>query len=328
MDDEWNDEVVNGPVQDVNDVRPTALKHLVGMTDIIEQVRVGIESAFADGQKFPHTLLVSSPGLGKTELCNVIKQEMAVDFHYALGVSITSVADLNSLLLAAKDKDIIYIDEADDLKFQVPLFLALDQRKIILSGSKSGRSPQSIPIADFTLLLSTNHDFSLLSALRDRMKLVLYVPFYTHEELTEILRQRVRALGWNVEVEVLPLIAQRAKGTPRQALRMLSAARRVSRSEGESTVTRQNLMRAFVLEGLDSLGLNNVEQAYLRIVAEGATRLNVIASRLGLPARSVSHAIEPYLIRENLISKDDGAGRRQLTARGREHLALGSQIQR
>jgi Holliday junction DNA helicase RuvB len=294
------------------------------MKGIIDQVRVGIESAFADNQSFPHTLMVTSPGCGKTELCHVIAQEMAVDLHYALGVSLTTIADMNGLLLAAKPKDIIYIDEADELKYQFPLYLALDQRKLILSGGTSGRSPQSIALADFTLLLSTNHDFSLLPALRDRMKMQLYLSYYSADELTEIVRLRSRALAWVVEEEICPHIAQRAKGTPRQALRLLSSARRVARSEGEATVTTQHLMRACDLEGLDSLGLNNVEQQYLRILAEGDSRLNVIASRLGLPARTVSEVLEPFLLRgpcgHSLIAKDSQSCR-QLTALGREHLA-------
>jgi len=246
---------------------------------------------------------------------------MAVNLHYALGVSLKNTTDLNGLLLAAKhDKDIIYIDEADDLKLQVPLYLALDQRKIILSGGNSGRSPMSVPLADFTLLLSTNHDHSLLPALRDRMKMVLYLPFYSEEELTEILARRCRALKWHVEAGVLPMIAPRSKGTPRQALRLLSAARRVARSEGESVLTTHHLLRAFNLEGLDKLGLTRVEQKYLRILAEGDNRLNVIAGRLGLPPRTVSQVIESFLLRANLICKDDQS-RRQLTALGREHLA-------
>lgn len=306
---------------DVNDARPSALGHLVGMKGIIEQVRVGIDSAFADNQKFPHTLFVSPPGCGKTELCHVIAQEMAVELHYALGVSLTTIADLNGLLLSAKnDKDIIYIDEADDLKFFVPLYLALDQKKIIVSGGNAGRSPMSVPLADFTLLLSTNHDHALLPALRDRMKMVLYLPFYSEDELAEILARRCRALNWSVEQEILPMIGQRSKGTPRQALRLISAARRVARSEGDSTITTHHLLRAFDLEGLDNLGLTRIEQQYLRILADGDNRLNVIAGRLGLPPRTVSQVTESFLLRANLICKDDQS-RRQLTSQGREHLA-------
>jgi Holliday junction DNA helicase RuvB len=108
------------------------------------------------------------------------------------------------------------------------------------------------------------------------------------------------------------------------ALRLLQACRRVCRAEGQSTITLAHLGRACQLEQIDALGLGPTEQQYLRILADGDSRLNVVASRLGLPARTVSQVTEPFLIRAGLVVKDD-QGRRQLTALGREHLA-GSEV--
>jgi Holliday junction DNA helicase RuvB len=196
--------------------------------------------------------------------------------------------------------------------------LALDQRKIVLAGS--GRTPTSIPIANFTLLLATTDEFSLLQPLRDRMKLVLRFQFYSVEELTILVKQRSQALRWNLEEEVLSLIAERSRGIPRLGLRLLQSCRRVCRSEGKFKITEEHLERACQLEGIDGLGLGPVEQQYLMILAERDTRLNVIASRLGLPPRTISQVTEPFLLRFGLICKDD-QGRRQLTALGREHLA-------
>jgi Holliday junction DNA helicase RuvB len=119
---------------------------------------------------------------------------------------------------------------------------------------------------------------------------------------------------------VCPLIAQRSRGTPRLALRLLQACRRVCRAEGENAITIDHLDRACLLEQIDPLGLGPTEQQYLRILAEGTSRLNVIASRLGLPARTVAEVTEAFLIRAGLVAKDDQA-RRQLTAEGREHLS-------
>ena len=82
-----------------------------------------------------------------------------------------------------------------------------------------------------------------------------------------------------------------------------------------------HLERACLLEGIDSLGLGPTEQRYLRIVSEGPTRLNVIASRLGLPTRTVAEVVEPFLIRSGMVVKDDG-GKRQLTAQG--HVQVGN----
>ena len=261
-------------------------------------------------------------GLGKSQVAHVIAAEMAVELHEVLGQSIGSPADLNSLLLTAKDKDVIHIDEAHELDkvYQTALYLALDQRRITLQGGRTGRGPQSLPLADFTVLLSTTDEYKLLQPLRDRMRLLLRFAFYSTEELTDILLHRSRALRWVVDEAVFPLIALRSRGTPRLALRLLQACRRVCRSEGENAVTVGHLQRACQLEQIDGLGLGPTDQQYLYILAEGASRLNVIASHLGLPSRTVAEVTEPFLIRAGLVVKDDG-GRRQLTSAGREHLA-------
>jgi Holliday junction DNA helicase RuvB len=229
---------------------------------------------------------------------------------------------LNALLLAAKDKDIIHIDECHELAkpYQTALYRAIDKREIVLSGSgKPGSTPQSIPLGDFTLLLSTTDEYNLLQPLRDRMRLLLRFDFYSNEDLTTVLLQRSRALRWEIEEQVLPLIAQRARGTPRLALRLLQSCRRVCRAGGETTITTEHLERACALEQIDDLGLGPVEQRYLKIVANGASRLNVIASMLGLPSKTVSEVVEPFLVRSNFLVKDD-QGRRQITADAREHL--------
>ncbi len=309
------------PTNEINDVSPTSLKHMVGQRGVMAQVAVAIDAAFADQKKFDHALLVGPPGVGKSQTARIIAAEMATDLHEVLGQSITSAADLNALLLAAKDKDVVHLDEAHELdkEFQTGLYMAVDQRRIVLnSRSKSG--PQSIPLADFTLLLSTTDEFCLLQPLRDRMRLVLRFDFYAVGELTTLLLQRSRALGWPVHEGLLPLIAQRARGTPRLALRLLQSCRRVCRAEGERTITAEHLRRACGLEQIDDIGLGPTEQRYLSVLAEGASRLNVVASMLGLPARTVSQVVEPFLLRAGLIVKDD-AGRRELTAKGRERLS-------
>jgi holliday junction DNA helicase RuvB len=306
---------------EINDVAPTSIRHLIGQHGVIAQVAVALDAAQMDAKKFECSLLVGPPGMGKSALAAVIAQEMATDFQEVLGQSITSPADLNALLLRANPRDVIHIDEAHELgkPFQTSLYLALDKRKIVLSGGK-GSSPQSLPLTDFTVLLSTTDEYSLLQPLRDRMRLTLRFEFYSADELASVVSQRSQALGWDVQEELMPVIAQRSRGTPRLALRLLQSCRRVCRAEGEETLTSAHLNRACQLEQIDSLGLGPTEQKYLRILANGSSRLNVVASMLGLPSRTVSEVTEPFLIRAGLVVKDD-QGRRQLTAKGREHLS-------
>jgi Holliday junction DNA helicase RuvB len=306
---------------EVNDVAPSSIKHLVGQRGVIDQVSVAIEAAFADSRKLDHALLVGPPGLGKSALARVVAAEMATGFHEILGQSIQIPADLNALLLTAKDKDVVHIDEAHELgkEFQTTLYLAMDKRQIVLpTGNR--RAPEGIPISDFTLLLSTTDEYCLLQPLRDRMRLLLRFDFYSTEELVTLLLYRIKGLGWEVYETLLPEIARRSRGTPRLALRLLQSARRVCRAAGETTVAAEHLDKACKLEGIDNRGLGPVEQKYLRIVAGGPTRLNVLASSLGLPGRTLAEVIEPFLVRSGLIVKDE-QGRRNLTAEGREHLA-------
>ena len=156
----------------ISDASPSSLAHLVGAKHIIAQVRTAIDAAFEDNTKFDDALLVGPAGLGKSQLASVIAQEMATDYHEVLGQSIKGIGDLNFLLMGAKDKDVIHIDECHELdkQFQTALYLAVDKRTIFVNSSK--RCPEPIPISQFSLLLSTTDEYELLAPLRDRMKLL------------------------------------------------------------------------------------------------------------------------------------------------------------
>lgn len=307
---------------DINEAGPTSVRHLIGQSSVKEQILVALDSAQQDHRKFDHALLVGFPGAGKTAAAQIIAAEMGTDFLEVLGQSLKGVGDLNALLLQATDRAVVFIDKAHELakSLQVALYLALDQRRILLQGSRKGSSPVGIPIHDFTLLLATTDEYQLLQPLRDRMRLILRFQFYGNEDLEKIARLRAAALGWEVEPEVFQKSATRSRGTPRLVLRLLQAAHRVSRAEAGNVVTVANLDRACTLEGIDALGLGPTEKQYLKILLEGSTRLNVLASRLALPTRTVAEVTEPFLIRAGLVVKDD-QGKRQLTAAGREHAA-------
>jgi len=305
---------------DINEARPQSVSHLIGQPGVKEQIIVALDSAQQDNRKFDHATLVGFAGGGKTTTAQIIAAEMGTDFLDILGQSLKGVADLNALLLQATDRAIVFIDEAHELdkSLQTALYLALDQRRVLLQGSRKGSTPVAIPLKDFTLLLATTDEYQLLQPLRDRMRLTLRFQFYAPEDLEKIVRMRAASLGWEVEPDVFPQIAQRSRGTPRLALRLLQAVRRVARAEAGDVITVAHLERACSLEDIDHLGLGPTEQQYLNILLEGPTRLNMLASRLGLPSKTVAEVTEPFLIRAGLVVKDE-QGRRQLSAEGREY---------
>ncbi len=304
---------------DVSDFKPTSLAHLIGQRKVLDQVMTALDAAQQDGKRFDHSLMVGPPGLGKSALAAVIAREMATEFREVLGQSLNNVAELNGLLLSAGNKDVVFIDECHEMKreHQTALYLALDKQCVFVKGGNA--TPQGIPINSFSLLLATTDEFCILQPLRERMKLLLRYEFYSEPELVQILQHRSRVLGWTIGETLPPEIAQRSRGTPRLALRLLQACHRVCRSLGETQITPEHLQRACQLEQIDDVGLGPNEQQYLGMLIEGPQRLNVLASRLALPTRTVSQVIEAFLIRAGLVTKDHH-GIRQLSAKGREHL--------
>ena len=305
---------------DINDASISSLAHLIGNENVKRSIQVALDYAQTEGTAFPSTTLLGGPGLGKSSVAFVIASEMAADFKEVIGQSLTSVADLNHLLLSASDKSVVHLDEAHSLTvpLQTSLLLALEKKTVFVN--VGGQSPQPIKLANFTLILSTTEEYDLLEPLRHRMRLVLRLSYLSVPELAKVVLHRSRALGWDVHEAALPMIAQRAKGTPRLALRLLQSCRRVCRAEGETTITPKHVETACELDQLDDLGLDATEQAYLRILAGGPARLNVIATRLGLPVQTIQRVTEATLVRLNLVGKDKN-GVREMTAQGREHLS-------
>jgi Holliday junction DNA helicase RuvB len=310
---------------EVNAVQPTSLKHLESKSQksMLEMVRVALDVCFQDGQRFPHSSMLGSCGLGKSSLANTIASELCVPCKEVLGQTLRTPADLNALLLSATDKSIVFVDESDTLPIpiQTALYLALDKRMLFIS---SGGSVQSLPLADFTLLLATTEEYGMLQPLRDRCRLTLRFQFYCEEDLARMILVRARSLGWGIAEECVPSIARRSRGTPRVAFNILQSCRLVSRSEGEDTITPAHLQKACTLSGIDSLGLYlATDLKYLTLLLDGEKAVNVLASHLGLPTRTVTTVVEPFLIRSGLIEKGKQS-KRFLTAKGKEHLNGGT----
>ena len=307
-------------MKEINDVAPSSLSHVACESNrgVIEQCRVAIDAAFEDDRRLDDILLTGPPGVGKSSLGFVLSQEMAVPFHEVLGQNLRSPADLNNLLLSCESKAICLIDEIHESppSIQTALYMALDKRQIMVRG---GSSIQALPIADFTLVAATTEPYQILEPLRQRAKLHLELSFLSEKDLILVVERRCRGLSWDIEPQVLPEIARRARGVPRLALRLTASARRVARADGRTLITLADLQRACHLEQLDALGLGPLEQKYLRLLVAGPRRVNLIASALGVPAKTLTSVTEPFLIRAGLVDKDD-ASRRVLTPEGHRHL--------
>lgn len=303
-------------LNDIRDFQPQSLRRIIGQSHVTKALEIAVEASFAEQKRVDDILLCGPQGLGKTALVKTLALECAAPFTEVLAQSVTNAAELNGLLLSATG--IVFLDEIHLLSAsnQHLLLKAIEERRIFIG---NGKSVQSIPVAPFTLVGATTDPDGLIGPLVDRFRLVLHLDYYSHNELTEIVKQRLRAMKWEFENELLGEIAQRSRGTPRIALRFLQSARRVQMAEGGDVLSVEHLRRACEVERISDLGLDNLQQKYLQLLANGPLRLNVLASMLGVSTKVLTKTSEGLLLRNGMVVKTD-AGLRTLTEIGQRHL--------
>jgi Holliday junction DNA helicase RuvB len=310
--------------RDICDTEPDSIYQMTGQAHVRNQVITAVDACQQDGTLFESpTLMVGPGGCGKTQTARCIASMVAASsFTTVLAQSLTTPGELAACLLEQQAGAVLFLDEASGLtdQVQLALYLAIDQRKVFLGGR--GRKPLALDIEPFTLLLATTHEFTLNDSLRQRCRLILRFSHYSVHELEQIAKHRAVALEWDVDPDVLAAVAARGRGTPRLVLRLLNASQRTARADGSSAITIDHFRKTCLLECVDSRGLDSTEQRYLQILLDRPHRLNMLASKLALPARTVEKVIEgDYLIRSGLVEKDDQS-RRLLTADGRRHARL------
>lgn len=309
--------------KEVNDCRPQVIEHFIGQKQVVERCKVALEAAWNQSTKLPHMLMQSGPGLGKTELSHILSNEVGMEDgpHEQLAQNIKTPADLHALLMTPKNKEICLIDEIHELPpiTQTTLYRAMENQQIFLE-TKRGKKSRPVKIANFTIIGCTTDPQKLLQPLRDRFKLVLEFEFYSEQELEKLIRNRVKHLGWLVQEDVLSMTAQRGKGTPRIALRLLESTRMTACSQNADVITVEHFHKTCELENIDPIGLTGNEIKYLKILYEnnGTARLNILASRLGLHPKHISTIVEQFLIREGLVTKNNSI--RVLTQDGLNHM--------
>jgi len=309
---------MNNASKDLRDIQPSSFRHVIGQANAKKALQIAVDASFQEKKRLDETLLCSPPGLGKTALISVLAAELAVPFKEILAQSITNSNQLNGILMEATE-GILFLDEIHLLHpaIQHQLLMVLDRRRICIN---SGKTVYSISVSDFCLVGATTDPDGLIGPLLDRFRIVLHLDYYSQEELAQIVRQRCQAMAWEYEVELPAEIAKRGHGTPRIALRLLQSARRVSAAEGANTLTVGHLRMACEIERISDLGLDNIQQKFLRLLDGAGQRLNVLASTLGVSTKVLTKTVEPFLLRSALIVKSD-AGLRQLTELGMEHLS-------
>ncbi|MEA3485238.1 MAG: Holliday junction branch migration DNA helicase RuvB [Candidatus Aerophobetes bacterium] len=293
-------------------LRPRRMEEFVGQNKIKRNLGIFIQAARERGDSLDHTLLYGSPGLGKTTLAHIIANEMESNIHSTSGSAIDRPGELAKILTNTElqNGDVLFIDEIHRLPPQVEevLYSAMEDFEvdIILGKGASARSVK-IPLACFTLVGATTRAGLLTSPLRNRFGVVSRLDFYGKEDLYKIIIRSASILKIKIEKEGAWEIAQRSRGTPRIANRLLRRVRDYAQVKGKGVITQKIAREALRMLEVDNKGLDAMDRKILEALvfkfSGGPVGLKTLSMVVNEEPDTLEEVYEPYLIQEGFINR-------------------------
>ena len=250
-------------------LRPRSLDEFVGQERIKEQMGIALEAAKGRGEALDHVLLVGPPGLGKTSLAYIVREELGVGIRSVAGPALERKGDMAAILTSLEERDVLFVDEIHRLNRAVEeiLYPALeDYRLDIIVGQGPAARTLTLDLPPFTLVGATTRTGLLTTPLRDRFGMTYRLDYYGAEDLSTIVRRSARILGVEIEEEAAEEVSRRARGTPRVANRILRRVRDVAQVRHDGAVTLAIAQEALTLLEVDGEGLERIDRELLRTI--------------------------------------------------------------
>lgn len=291
-------------------LRPQSLDEFLGQEGLKTKLKIFIEAAKARGEALDHVLLHGLPGLGKTTLAYLISKELKVNLKATSGPVLERPGDLAAILTNLDHKDVLFIDEIHRLHPAIEeiLYPAMEDFKIdLVIGQGPNARTVKIDLPKFTLIGATTRTGLLTSPLRDRFGVILHIDFYTPEDLKKIIVQAARRLNIKIELEGAAEIAQRARGTPRVALRLLKRVRDFAQVKGKEVISLEEVKQTLKLLEIDELGLEATDRKILEVLIEkfdgGPAGISALAAATNEEKDTIEEVYEPFLMRLGLLER-------------------------
>ena len=252
-------------------LRPRQLDEFVGQEVVREQLAIALAAAKERGEPIDHVLLAGPPGLGKSTLAHIVASEMETRLVTVSGPGLDRKGDLVAILADLGDRDVVFIDEVHRLNRAVEetLYPAMEDSVVdIIMGQGPGARSLRLDLAPFTLIGATTRASLLTKPLRDRFGLVFRLDHYSPAELVRIAQRSAGILGIVMQDDAAEELAQRARGTPRLANRLLRRVRDFAQVRGDGSIDHATAVAALDLLGVDAEGLDRLDRELLRMIAE------------------------------------------------------------
>jgi Holliday junction DNA helicase RuvB len=290
--------------------RPTSLDEYIGQEHHKNNLRVFIEAARRRKEPLDHILFCGPPGLGKTTLAYIIAREMGVAVHVTSGPAVEHKGALAGLLTKLKANDVLFIDEIHRLSPSVEesLYPAIEDFKIdITTGDGPYAATYELPIPAFTLVGATTRTGLLTAPLLSRFGYVMRLDFYPVEDLAKIIHRSARMLATPIDEAGAAELAQRSRGTPRVANRLLRRARDFADIEGSGKIDPAMARLTSDRLEIDDAGLDEMDRRLLRTIIDtyegGPVGVETLAAALSEPRDTIEDVYEPYLLQIGMLGR-------------------------